>query len=320
MSHNLATINGRTAMMYNARGGKPWHGLGTAIDGAATWQQAVQMAGLDWTVSKRSLYNSIGVRVDAWGTFRDTDDVFLGVVGSGYTPIQHADAFGFMDTLMEAENGAHYESAGALGRGEKFWGLARVPYDFRINGYDDKHETYLLFASSHDGSMAATAKLTTVRVVCNNTLNVALGTGAESAIRIKHTAHSPDRLAAAKKLLSGAAQSASTLRGKLEELARLFESNDGNAIPEIRGTAYNLLNACTEWCDHHRSVRVTDDRKGMSVDTIRKQSAMFEYDSWKDKAIDAILTATETAARKDFHSIAVPVSSRISSILDKVAI
>ena len=177
------------------------------------------------------------------------------------------------------------------------WCLARVDADFRITGTDDTHQTYLLFTSSHDGRSAAQALLTTVRVVCQNTLNAALSADGQSGIRIRHTRSAQAKLEQARKLISVTTQTVRSLQTKLDELATrrmrkenmlavinrlfpssqqqevpkktenliteilsLYESNDGDAIPEIRGTAYNLLNAITEHTDHERSVKETKAR------------------------------------------------------------
>lgn len=360
MAHNLHVSSlGQTSMFYNSQRGKPWHKLGQAVDGAATWEEAMKAALLDWTAVKRQLLDPVsGLPVEAWGTFREDTGAFLGAVGSAYEVIQNRQAFDFVDTLLEADNGAHYESAGALGNGSQVWCLAQVPHSFKIDGTDDRHDTYVMFATAHDGTQSATCKLTTVRVVCQNTLNAAL-TGQGAALRIRHSKNAVDRLDHAKKLITGVSTTAIILSEKLNELARrrvdktmcrdlmnkvfgedwqdstkkknqareiaqLFESNDRNAIPEIKGTAYNLLNACTEWSDHFRSVRTTDSRAGMSPDTIRKAGSLFEYDNWKDKVLDEIIEITATAPRREpvtvYPSAAIPAPSRAASILEMMTV
>jgi len=312
-----------------------WHKLGQRTPDAQTWDQAMTLAGLDWRVIKRQLFGSMAENSDnlqpvpAFGIFRDKDGAYLGTVGDQYTPIQNRYAFDFVDSLLEAENGAHYESAGALGNGERIWCLARVPHVITVAG-DDKSEVFLLFTTSHDGSMAATAKLSTVRVVCQNTLNQALSANG-SMVRVKHTRDAERRLDHCKKLMQGVAQDAATLESKLNLLAtrrmtkesmtaildRLFpkpadekanptrrenliadvltcyESNDRNAFPQIRGTAYNLLNAITEHTDHLRGARITDSRKSYSVDQARAENAFVGTgDKLKQEALDVILQDT----------------------------
>ena len=252
------------------------------------------------------------------------DNGFLSAVGSRYTPIQNKYCFQFVDTLMESD-GCHYESAGALGNGEKIWCLAKVPMDFEING-GDQHQTFLLFTSSHDGSLAAQCKLTTVRVVCQNTLNQAVSING-SCVKVKHTRDAQSKLDAAQRLISNAKQTTETLKEKLEilseriinkesfinvmdrlfpkpkdekvsdtkrnntmmEIARLFEHNDDNTFPDERGTAINLFNAVTEYTDHFRSTR--RHNKNQTIEMARTEAALFggSGDLLKQNALGTIL-------------------------------
>jgi phage/plasmid-like protein (TIGR03299 family) len=150
--------------------------------------------------------------------FRTDTGAFLGSAGDRYTPIQNKMAFEFVDALLAVEEGAHYESAGALGNGEKIWCLARIPRDITIAGTDDSSLSYLMFCTSHDGSLAAQAKITSVRVVCNNTLTSAVN-GNGSMLRVKHTKQAQDRLDAARKLMNKAVTGIKDLEEKLNLLA-----------------------------------------------------------------------------------------------------
>src|SRR5512147_1083189 len=123
MAHNIWIENGRAHAVYAREAA--WHKLGIVTPDAINWEQAMQLAGLDWTVGLRDLYASVNgasepqvsgtfVKVPARGVFRSSDNACLGVVGMQYTLIQNRDAFDFVDTLLEASD-AHYEAAGALG-------------------------------------------------------------------------------------------------------------------------------------------------------------------------------------------------------------
>jgi len=335
MAHNIATIAGRDAFFCaTGKHGSAWHKLGQEVKEAQSWQEAMKLAQLDWTVSKRPLFAQFPdgefETVPAWGIFNDKTEMFFGAVGSQYEPIQNQFAFDFVDTLLEAEAGSHYESAGALGNGSRVFCLARVPFDFSITGTDDKHETYMLFTSSHDGTGSATAMLTDTRVVCQNTLNMALSRKENSGIlKVKHTKSAEMKLEQARKLMSGIRQDVTTLReklnllatrklnketyteilsrifpvtdsekstrrdNKLSEITELFASNDGNAFPELRGTAYNLLNAITEHTDHKRGVRMTDSRAGMTEEQARADNALFGSGAQlKESALEIILEAS----------------------------
>ena len=312
MAHNINTYIGRQAA---------WHTLGTVTGRYMTWEEIQNHGGLNFLPIKNRLELN-GRPVDAWGITRSDNGVFLGPVGEGYEPIDHAKGFRMVDALLESNNGAHYETAGALGQGETVWGLADLNLSLTV-GRDDKSKMYLLFATSHNGSMSFAYWLTATRVVCQNTLRMA--TKAGSQLRIKHTKNAHDRIADAHKALATLSEETRTIESKLNFLAgrkmtrdsmisvmdRLFpkskdekgeaqdstrrnniladvlsryESNDGNAFPEQRGTAYNLLNAITEYTDHSRG----------SQSTKRAESAMFGTgERLKTQAVEVLM---ETAS------------------------
>jgi phage/plasmid-like protein (TIGR03299 family) len=110
----------------------------------------------------------------------------LAVVGSRYQPLQNSEAFEFFDPIV-GKNAAVFETAGALGYGERVWVLAKVPGDMHIVG-DDCCTKYLLLSNSHDGQGSVAIKFTPIRVVCQNTLILALETG-EKAYAVRHTKH-----------------------------------------------------------------------------------------------------------------------------------
>lgn len=363
MSHNLETVNGRVSMAYNSKYGSPWHSLGTAVDGAMTAAQALELSAQDWEVMKRQLctHSASGqvVEIPAYGIFRDDNGAFLGTCGEDYQPIQNVYQFEAIDYLLESSNGAHYETAGVLGRGERVWTLARIPEaDITVAGID-KHESFLLACTSHDGSLAFTLKLTSTRVVCQNTLSMALSSNGALA-RVKHTKNALDRVEAAKRYMGMVTENARTLSEKLNVLAsrkmtretykqimdklfpasrdenvsqtrrenilgdiiRLYESNDRNAIPSIRGTAYNLLNAVTEYTDHLRSSRVSSDKSdlGYTATKSRYESAIFgSGDTLKNKALDVILLDTAgnptVSQRQTFTAPHMPGGSLLDSIV-----
>ncbi len=229
MAHNIS-VNETTGRheLFTVR--PAWHKLGQIVTEAQSWQEAMELAGLNWTVSKRGLLSPDGSIISAWGIFRDdrTEATgFLGAVGNNYTPIQNRYQFDFVDSLIEVENGAHYESAGALGKGERVFCLARIPNaDFNIAG-QDKHESYLLFTNTHNGTESARCFITTVRVVCQNTLNQAISKDGKSALRIRHSANAEAKLNDAKRLIRGTQQSIKSLNEKLDALANRRLTRDG---------------------------------------------------------------------------------------------
>ncbi|MGP8003885.1 MAG: DUF932 domain-containing protein [Smithella sp.] len=150
----------------------PWHDLGIELNHPKTAREAIEMAGLDYTVVKKPLKLKKGLKQDAYVTVRTDNDDVLGHVKANYEPIQNIDAFTFFDTLV-AEGEAIYEIAGLFGKGEFIWILAKLPGYITVHGNDIVNK-YLLLTNSHDGSSQVRVKLTPIRVVCNNTLTSAL--------------------------------------------------------------------------------------------------------------------------------------------------
>jgi phage/plasmid-like protein (TIGR03299 family) len=371
MSHNLASINGQTALFFNQQNHngngkiengvwKPWHNLGTAVDGALTWQDAMQKAGLNWSVSKRQLSALVQGNyspVDAWGIFRDDNDTFLGAVGDKYTTIQNQDAFDFVDTLLET-SGAHYDTAGALGNGERIFVSATIPYSIAPDrAPQDKTNCYLMFETSHDGSLSATAKLTTVRVICQNTLSQALSDAGMGSLKVRHTENGQGKLDRAKRMFTGVVQSVETLkkkfdllsgkkpgktemratfdrlfghdwaespvkRNQIERITSLWANNDNNAFPEIKGSAYALLQSVTNWVDHERTCRKTERMNHMSESAVRTQAAIFNGgDALKQTALEIILEETANCATMPTTQyFNAPKSSAIETILANVSL
>lgn len=224
MAHDIAmNINGK--MMTFTAGALPWHNLGQNVKDAQTWSEAIKLAQLDWQVIDAPLYTNWAksglIPVNGFKAVvrADTKDV-LGVHGMDYRIFQNSDAFKFADGLIE--EGALFESAGGLGHGERIWCLARIPQaDFTVGAFDT-HQTFLLVATSHDGSLAFTSTLTDVRVVCNNTLTAALGSTnakADGKLKVRHTSRGYDKLNQAQQLIQGTIQSAESLKDKLRKLA-----------------------------------------------------------------------------------------------------
>lgn len=168
---------------YPEIGPSPRHNLGIELNHPKTARDAIEMAGLDYTVVKKPLELKTGLKQDAYATVRTDTDEVLGFVNESYEPIQNIDAFTFFDALV-AEDEAIYETAGVLGKGERIWIRARLPGYIKVHGNDIVNK-YLLLTNSHDGSSHVRVKLTPIRVVCNNTLTAALQ--GEGEVQISHT-------------------------------------------------------------------------------------------------------------------------------------
>lgn len=176
---------------------KPWHGLGTIVAEAPTSKDALRLAGLNWEVNQEPIFTNEGIEIPGYkSNVRSTDRRVLGVVGDRYKVVQNEDAFAFTDALLG--EGVRYETAGSLANGRKVWLLARMPREFVISG--ERISPYLVFSNTHDGSGAVKVAITPIRVVCNNTLNLALNT-AKRSFSMMHTTNVQDKIAEASETL-----------------------------------------------------------------------------------------------------------------------
>ncbi|RYG07629.1 MAG: DUF945 domain-containing protein, partial [Chitinophagaceae bacterium] len=215
MSHNLNYNSKTEKHSFFSVKEKAWHGLGTIIEDYPTSAEAIRYAGLDYTVEKRPLFtydtenNNTDPEADIiipeivvpnfYANVRtDIEDV-LGVVGRDYHVVQNIDAFSFFDSIVGGKDGIKYETAGALGKGERIFITAKLPEYIKV-GRNDLIEQFLFLTTSHDGFGSITASFTPIRVCCQNTLNAALR-NQSNAVKIRHTASAHDRLKEAHKLL-----------------------------------------------------------------------------------------------------------------------
>ena len=274
-------------MMYVRN--KPWHGLGTMVPEAPTSADALRFAGLDWTVRQEPVYNAHGGVIPGYkSNVRDTDGSVLGIVGDRYKVVQNIDAFNFTDDLIGGD--VRYETAGSLRDGKQIWLLAKMPV--RRVASDDV-EPYLCFTNSHDGSGGLKVCMTPIRVVCNNTLNLALGS-AKRVWSMRHTENIRERmqeardcLALADEYMSGLARYADRAANKtlydrdikaiLEELFPITDKSTEREkataekcrnefmvcyyapdIKRFRGTAWGVINAASDLATHsmpHRNTK-----------------------------------------------------------------
>ena len=293
MGHELATINGRTAMMYV--GEVPWHGLGTRLAAPATAREAIEAANLDYVVALAGMTTTDGIPIPSRKAVvrTDTDEV-LGVVGNTYVPVQNREAFAFLDSIV-ADGSLRYHTAGALRKGERIWLLAKLPGQIRVRFSEDVSEKYLLLSNSHDGSSALRVFFTSIRVVCANTLTMADREGRGEGVSIRHQGNLVSKIRRAREVLGIAARHFDDLENQFDllarhypsygqvsgyfkalypdpeegnparsqnvrdELFRLFENGKGQDIPEIKLTSWAMFNAMTEYVDHHRPTRAKSE-------------------------------------------------------------
>lgn len=196
-------------------GETPWHGLGTRVVAAMDSETALQKAGLLWAVRQEPVTFG-GKPVPGYQfNIRSTDNSVLGVVGRQYTPVQNREAFSFMDQLLGA--GVRYETAGAIDSGRRVWMLAVLPDEVKLAG--DPAKPYILLSNAHDGSGALRVLSTPVRVVCQNTLNLALRTATRSWAA-RHTSGITGRVNEAERTLQLSRQYLKELEKAADCLAR----------------------------------------------------------------------------------------------------
>ena len=268
MAHNLLIKDGEASMFYVEQ--KPWHKLGTKLDEPATAAEAIEAASLDWDVRKVPLYACEGlnncllphryaiVPSFAWG--QPKCPVF-GSVGEAYQPLQNKAAFAFFDPIV-GKDAAVYHTAGALGQGERIWVLAKLPGDIRVVG-DDITEKYLLLSNSHDGESAVQIKFTPIRVVCQNTLTMALADG--PTLRIGHHRDLNKRLEQAVSLLGIIKTRYTAIEQSFQAMAMVqvkgarlaaylkdvFPDPDPNKLPSVRfEQARKRTQDCRHWSEY----------------------------------------------------------------------
>lgn len=280
MSHDIET----TAWTNET----PWHGLGTKVSSKLSPAQMLKAAGLDWAVNKRPMFyeDSKGLPnlkvPDAYALVRDSDGSVLDVVGNQYTPVQNEQAFKFFNDFVKAGK-AKMDTAGSLRKGKMVWGLASLGNSFTLPG-KDKVDGYLLVASPHEQGKSLRIQFTAVRVVCNNTLTMALNSSEiEQIFRHAHRRPFDDTMIKiAKEALGIANEQFETFAEQAEALAKkkitdqkaedflravfeptpkksnkalnlamqALEHAPGQDLLSAKGTAWGVLNAVTYTTDH----------------------------------------------------------------------
>lgn len=307
-----------------------WHKLGTVLDDTFDAETALRVAHLDnWNVRKAPLAAIVNGEVEPvpnrYAIVRDNPflpgevDVLGANMADTYRVFQNEELTELLDTLVD-ESGSSYETAGSLDNGKRVFVTMRMPGHVSIGGVD-RVENYLAAMTSHDGSLATTLMVTPVRIVCQNTMNLAFQNNSH-LYRVRHTTNAAgallrqarqaieftydylddfqvqaDRLVNTEltqiqfeELIHGAfgapegapAGVVTRADNKIDEMARLF--GDANTQKEIRHTAWAGLNALTEWSDHFSPVRGTND-----VVAARSRKALLDT-KFKNQALELMLS------------------------------
>lgn len=268
----------------------PWHGLGEIVATAPTSADALKLAGLDWEVKQLAVVHA-GQDSGYKMNIRSSDQKVLGVVGSRYKPIQNEEAFSFTDAI--AGRDMYYETAGSLNGGKRIWLLGKMEQRDILG---DKVDPYIVFTNNHDGFGSLKVFMTPVRVVCQNTLNLALR-GANRMWSARHTGSIEAKMSEAQRTLGLATAYLNNLTAEAEELAKIkvapkdFELLSGKLFPietdmterkkeaqellrlqlrnawevddlgNLKGTGWGFMNAVSDMSTHKPPVRKTENSK-----------------------------------------------------------
>lgn len=290
MPANLTQNNGKTEMFYT--GQRPWYGLGTKLENPATSQEAIIAASMDWNIEKIPVQTTTGIQIkDQFAIVRSDNSYPLGIVGKQYKMLQNVEAFDFFDSVVGSKK-AIYHTAGTLAGGKRIWILAKLPKPMII-AKKDEVEKFILLTAAHDGKGSLKMLKTPVRVVCQNTLNMALKNFDEN-ISIRHTKNMSEKVTAAQKAFSimeenyNQFEAASNMlasiqidgkifltflnnvfpidkkagkvtvehtKEKKEKVTELFENGKGNNEPKTKRTLWTAVNAVAEYGDHFQKTK-----------------------------------------------------------------
>ena len=286
MAHGIMENDG----MFSGNGIRPWHGLGTIVDGCPTSDEAIKLANLGWEVVQEPVCLQDGTIIpNFYANVRsDTKDI-LGMVQNKYRIVQNKEAFDFTDNIIQNSKGieCRYETAGSLFNGKRTFMLVRLPETDLVG---DAVENYLFVTNSHDGTTGLIAGITSVRIVCNNTLQLAIN-GAQRTWNLRHIESIKGKQAEAEQALGLALnytervkEDAIRMAGeKVREEAffrELFKKMNlsekstekvGLAIADIyhnkedlqnfKGTAWGLYNAVADFVSNGEPLRKTSTSK-----------------------------------------------------------
>lgn len=297
MAHELSILEGKAEMAY--RGDVPWHHLGQELKEGASLDTWIKEANFTWNIDATpAMYQHKDGYLDSGKVCLNRSDTggFLGMVSKQYKAVQPREVLEFFRKLTENE-GFEMETAGALFGGKRLWALAKIGKAFKL-AKEDEVRPYVLLATACDGTMQTTARFTSKRPVCNNTLSPAVNGKAEVTISHRSkfdadavhqqmgliTAGAAQLMADAQKLakLKVAQKDAEAFIAKLVSQAVFVETDDlevirkskpyqyimqlfngaglGSQMASAKGTGWGLVNAVTEYVDHRMGGKSTDHK------------------------------------------------------------
>ena len=304
-----------------------WHQLGVVTKGALTSAEAIEKAGLDWEVHLKPLFtggidpSGEELLIDVpnyFATVRDLDDSVLGVVGNRYTPIQNIECFDFMDTVVD-DSDAMYETAGSLHNGRIVWMLLNLNKSVQVD--EDVTDNYLLLTNSHDGSSSLKGLTTPIRVVCANTLRMALG-DMRNSFSFRHTKNLTGKVAQARSILTQSYNYVDAFQLEMEKLLDTEVNND--RFQEIMDTVLPIPEPTAE--NVKAVTRVTNIRGEISslfnkpeFETQKNTAwalinATSNYEQWR-ASIRGKASRSEKLAQKTLLGIENPITNKVHSMV-----
>lgn len=269
--HNLMKNEetGKYAFVNNIKHieNRAWHHLGQEVDHAMTSAEAIKEAQLDYDVIESPVYTiyrdkKINIS-NRKALFNNQNNELLAEVNKGYNVVQNRDAFLFFDSIV-GDKKAIFETAGALGNGEKIFITAKLPGHIKVMG-DDILEKYLFLTNSHDGSSAIIAAFTPIRIVCNNTLNAALR-NCSNRVYIKHTKNVAVRLEEAHKIMKMSDNMTKNFGEVCQEMAKTKISDK-----QLQEFIVQVMNSRAE------AIYKEDFEEEFSTRTLNLSNEIFEY-------------------------------------------
>lgn len=315
MAHEIEMVNGKAQMAY--AGDVPWHGLGTKVPSDLTPAQMLETAGLDWTVSKVPAFAHVGgqdVPVGRSALVRSSDNAILDIVSDDWNPVQNEQAFEFFNDFIGAGE-MEMHTAGSLKGGQIVWGLAKLKDSFELFK-GDRIDSYLLFSNFHKYGCSTDVRFTPTRVVCNNTLTLAVSSDVERMAKVSHRHEfdgdkvklvlgvAADKLARYKEMAQFLGSKKYTTESVVDYFKRIFPVNGGpDAKREVSRNAREAQTVLyaqpgaqfaegTWWQAFNAVTYMTDHMVGRNNDN-RMQSAW--YGNNKNLKIKALETAVEMA-------------------------
>lgn len=252
-----------------------WHGLGTVVSDTLSSHDALVAANLNWAVNPEPIYLSGNLEIEGKkANVRNTDRKVLGIVSDKYKVVQNEEAFSFIDELLENDiEPVRFESAGSLDEGKRVWMLAHLPGRVILG---DEIIPYIVLANSHDGSMAVTCAMTPTRVVCQNTLTMALNNASRSW-SIRHMGDIKGKREDAARTL----RLAVSYMGKLEETAEDFQQR--KLTKESLNAVLDIMFPTDEENTNRKNGNILDQKEQflrVYASALVSDLAKFKGDAW----------------------------------------